>query len=278
MLTAAEQARKNGRSRVHLKRMARFDCRGSLIINILPDNATAYFTITHHLQHAEYIDVVGNRLRGPKFHPLPVNLSNTIQKPRGSVEIGDEGQTSLDRAEETFSKLLELVRDLKTKKGGGEEEAAEELYKRSEGCRSWRVSVMEALQKGGTGLPRPEKEGKGKKGRKRAVSEVEGAEDEGAARGGMGVDVNGDLQVGPLQHQALDEDDPLRHLTIEHLVQGINAEHLATLQQALPPLPPLPQPHHPLRHQLGDGTNGDLTVDYSALVQGPESWMDPTLA
>ncbi|ORY66916.1 hypothetical protein BCR35DRAFT_308346, partial [Leucosporidium creatinivorum] len=101
----------------NLRKMDRFDCRGSLIINILHDDVTAYFTITHHLHHAEYVDVVGNRLRGAKFHPLPVNLSATIEEPKGDIEMGEEGESWLDRAETTFTGLLELVRDLKTKKG-----------------------------------------------------------------------------------------------------------------------------------------------------------------
>lgn len=264
----------NGRSRAHLKKMERYNCRGSLVVNLMHDLTTAHFTINHHEQHPEYVDVVGNRLRGAKYHPLPVNLSNTIEAPKGSIEIGHNGQTMLERAEETFSELLQLVKDLRAKKGGGEEESARELYNRSEGCRSWRVSVLEALKKGGKGVPRPDKPRGGKKGgKKRAVSEVDDVEDGGADRVGARI-IEGDMQI-ELQEEA--ELDPLRHLRIEHFVQGFNAEHLASLQQALPPLPDLSQ-----LHQIDDGAHsGDLRVDddeYSAMISQGAAWMDPTLS
>ena len=162
--------------------MARFDCKGSLLINISHDGDTAYFSISHHVHHEQYVDVVGNRLRGPRFGHSPVDLTTGIEAPIGSAEF--EGETAFDKAEKALKSMLDLVRDLKTKSGGGEEQTVAELYRRTLDARSYRVSVSEALAKGGK-----EKKSKGREkkpgkasAKKRKQDELDELADEGALR------------------------------------------------------------------------------------------------
>ncbi|KAK4699689.1 hypothetical protein P7C70_g6569, partial [Phenoliferia sp. Uapishka_3] len=173
--------RKPAKPRLVQKKMERFDCKGSLIININHDGETAYFVISHQLHHSKYVDVVGNRLRGPRFGPVPVNLTATIEAPIGSVEF--EGDTVFDKTERALKSMIDLVRDLKNKTGGGEEETVEELYRRTLDARTYRVSIVEALAKGGkTKKEKGEKKARKPSARKRKAEEVEGAVDEGALR------------------------------------------------------------------------------------------------
>lgn len=163
------------------KKMNRFDCKGSLIINIHHDATTVFFVISHQLHHEKYVDVVGNRLRGPRFGPIPINLTQTIQAPIGSVEF--EGDTVFEKTEKALKSMIDLVRELKNKTGGGEEETAEEIYRRTLDARTYRVSVVEALAKGGK-----QKKEKGERkprkvaAKKRKAEEIDGAVDEGALR------------------------------------------------------------------------------------------------
>lgn len=303
--TAAAQKKQ---ARATLKKMERFPCRGSLIINIHHDDVTCTFSINHFLHHAEYVDVVGNRLRGAKYHALPVNLNTTITAPVGSIELGtdllEDGSTPnwLDRAEQTFVALSELVRELRGKRGGGEEEASRVLYERSEGCRSYRIAVLEALAKGGQGIPKPEAGSKPKTtpaaggGRKkRKVDQVDGAVEEGSVvqgegeEGGAAQGGGGGLDVQATAAMAMDLDLPImddlpdlpslpgpsthshshsHELSMEEAM-GLDVRSLLASASAAASV-------SGLRHQLGDAGNGeDLTVDYSALQH---EWMDPRLS
>ncbi|KAL8292003.1 hypothetical protein RQP46_001469 [Phenoliferia psychrophenolica] len=143
----SSSSKKATKPRAPQKKMQRFDCKGSLLININHDGTTAFFVISHQIRHEHYVDVVGNRLRGPRFGHVAVDLSTSIAPPIGSPEF--PGATSFDRLEKALKSMLDLVRDLRSKSGGGEEDAAEELYRRTFEARSYRVAVAEALAKGG---------------------------------------------------------------------------------------------------------------------------------
>lgn len=173
-----------------IKKMERYECRGTLIINLMHDDVLAFFVISHHMHHPEYVDVVGNRIRGARVPPPPVNLTVALTDP-----IGDHafpGATGFDRAESALKSMLETVRELRAKSerdpGGGEEDAAEAMYTKTEDARKHRVAIVEALAKGRTpGLIKKEKKDrKPALSRKRKLDDVDGSD--GAHRGTTPMD------------------------------------------------------------------------------------------
>lgn len=154
--------------RMPARKMDRYDCRGAVVINIHHDDKTAYFVVTHALQHPDYVDVVGNRLRGARFVPKPLEIVSSILPPVGSIEF--EGQTPLEKFEKTLEGFASLVKDLKSYKGGGGQEIAQRMYDSTEELRKLRTSTLEVLAKAGNGKPNS-----GPKPVKRTIEDVEGA-------------------------------------------------------------------------------------------------------
>lgn len=143
--------KEGGKPRAPQKKMDRYECKGCLVVNLFAGTDNAHFTITHLLQHPEYVDIVGNRVRGPRFVPPPIPLSTTLEDPVGTIEIGEETDPPLERLERTFHAMLDLLKVLKTKKHGGEDEVVRALYAKSEEVRRYRVSVSEAIARNAKG-------------------------------------------------------------------------------------------------------------------------------
>lgn len=158
--------------RMPARKMDRYDCRGSVVINILHDDKTAYFTVTHALQHPEYVDVVGNRLRGARFLPEQLEIVSSILPPVGSIEF--EGATPMEKLERMVQGMASLVKDLKSYRGGGEQVIAQQMYDSSVQMRRLRTATAEVLVKGGNGKPNSVANAM----RKRSISEVDGALEE----------------------------------------------------------------------------------------------------
>lgn len=158
--------------RMPARKMERYDCRGSVVINIHHDDKTAYFTVTHALKHPDYVDVVGNRLRGARFIPEPLEIVSSILPPVGSIEY--EGATPIEKLERTLEGMAALVKDLKTYRGGGEQEIAQQMYDSTVELRRLRTATAEVLAKATNKKPNS-----GAKATiKRAISEVDGATEE----------------------------------------------------------------------------------------------------
>lgn len=183
------------------KKMTRYACRGTLLVNLFHDDETVSLSLTHHEHHSPYVDVVGNRQRGGhithRLRTMPVDFTDpgTLRAPRGSIEINltavDDGKvgssatdsviagsdalahegnigsipsqdvqsqsapamvSAIDRFEATLDALKDLARDLRDGLANvvvGEQVLAEEFYTRSLPLRSLRVSVIEAIARGG---------------------------------------------------------------------------------------------------------------------------------
>lgn len=144
--STAKGGKKEYKVRQPQKKMERFDCRGTMVINILDDGTSTFLSILHNLNHVDYVDVVGNRLRGVAKVSTP-RLIDGLAPPLGSSEI--PGETPHDAVENTFDAMSDLVTTLRAQSNGLE--VVEELYKMTRELREYRVSVMEALRTGETG-------------------------------------------------------------------------------------------------------------------------------
>lgn len=213
--------KEGGKPRAPQKKMERFDCKGCLVVNIFPDTGIAHFTFTHILQHAEYVDIVGNRVRGPRLVPSLIPLSTTLEEPVGTIEVGEETDSPFERVERTFQAMLDLVKVLKTKKNGGEEEIVRELYARSEEARRYRVVVSEAIARNANGkdklkekLEHSAKRKRGE-GSERDGSAVVEEEDEGRRDNPLLAQraIEEDVLVGGMSQRQVDEVLALTALT-----------------------------------------------------------------
>ena len=160
------------KTRMPARKMERYECRGSVVINIHHDDKTAYFTVTHALQHPDYVDVVGNRLRGARFVPQPLEIVSSILPPVGSTEF--QGATPIESLEKTLAGMISFVNQLKSYRGGGEQEIAQQMYDSTLELRKLRTATAEVMEKSANKKPN--------KGvnipTKRAISEVDGTMDE----------------------------------------------------------------------------------------------------
>lgn len=129
------------------KALERYPCRGCLVINILHDDIFAHFHITHCLTHPPFAD----RVKTPRPQPKYVDLNTALLEPSRSIDM--DGKDIWDTTESTFYAMIELCRLLRVHEGGGGEEAVARLYAETESARKFRVSVIEALARGGGVVP-----------------------------------------------------------------------------------------------------------------------------
>lgn len=203
------------------KRMERFDCKGTLIINMYQDDETVQFALNHPMLHAEYRDVVGNSRRGFRYVPPPIEVPLVLEPAVDSPDM--HGDDPWAQVENTFQSMLDLLKQLRENKGGGEEEAVQALYDSTLEVRKVRVSILE-------GLDRCAKGRKKAKAKKRRLDSESGI-DEGALRlppGPSGDILNNllpDLPVSPMDGDGDGDDDLQSSMAPE--VQNMVAMYVA---------------------------------------------------
>ena len=110
------------------KAMLRYDCRGTMVINIGFDYDTTQITVSHLIHHPIYVDVVGNRVR--------VRAENSGAEIEKSDELNELDLDDLNQMEEKLESILRKTRAIKKKSleespGQKEVQLAKEMFSKT---------------------------------------------------------------------------------------------------------------------------------------------------